>query len=77
MQIFLEKRNIQTRVIFTGNITRQPGFRSIQAKVTKEGYREADRVMEGGVLLAAHHGLTQAMLDHVHRSFEDFASIYR
>ena len=27
MQIFLEKRNIQTRVVFTGNILRQPGFK--------------------------------------------------
>ena len=31
MQIFLEKKNIQTRVVFTGNILRQPGFKNINA----------------------------------------------
>ena len=30
MQIFLEKKNIQTRVVFTGNIIRQPGFKNIK-----------------------------------------------
>jgi len=76
MQIFLEKRNIQTRVIFTGNITRQPGFKDIQRRETKEAYPKSDEVMRGGVLLACHHGLTREMIDHVHSSFEVFASLY-
>ena len=37
MQIFLEQRNIQTRVIFTGNILRQPGFKNISARVRGGG----------------------------------------
>lgn len=73
MQIFLEKRGIQTRVIFTGNILRQPGFKSIEKVVSREGYPTADSVTRGGVLLACHHGLNQAMLDHIHRSFSEFA----
>ncbi len=77
MQIFLEKRNIQTRVVFTGNITRQPGFKNIEMRKDNKGYPEADRVMRGGVLLACHHGLTQDMLDHTHRSFEEFAKAYK
>jgi len=77
MQIFLEKRNIQTRVVFTGNITRQPGFKDINMKKAEEGYVEADRVMRGGVLLACHHGLTDDMLSHVHESFDAFAAQYK
>lgn len=77
MQIFLEGRNIQTRVVFTGNILHQPGFRSIERKEASEGYPEADQVTRGGVLLACHHGLTDTMLAHVHESFEEFASTYR
>lgn len=73
-QIFLEKRNIQTRVVFTGNILRQPGFKNIHCKKAPEGYPEADRVMRGGVLLACHHGLEDGMLDHVHASVEEFMS---
>ncbi len=76
MQIFLEKRNIQTRVIFTGNITRQPGFIDIQKRVAEEGYPVSDKVMRGGILLACHHGLTQEMLDHVHSSFKHFSNRY-
>ena len=73
-QIFLEKRNIQTRVVFTGNIMRQPGFKNIEAKLAPEGYPNADRVMERGFLVAAHHGMTTEMLEHVHQSFAEFAS---
>ena len=76
LQIFLEERNIQTRVIFTGNITRQPGFIDIQKREAEEGYPISDEVMKGGILLACHHGLTQEMLDHVHSSFEIFANQY-
>ena len=77
MQIFLEKRNIQTRVIFTGNILRQPGFRNIERRDAGNGYPESDEVMRRGVLLACHHGLTKEMIDHVHASFEEFARQYR
>lgn len=76
MQIFLERRNIQTRVVFTGNITRQPGFRDLAKCVAPEGYPVADQVMRGGVLLACHHGLTPQMLAHVHESFRAFAKQY-
>ena len=72
MQIFLEKRNIQTRVVFTGNIIRQPGFKNIKMKKDKKGYPEADKVMKNGLLLACHHGLTKKMLNHIHSSIYDF-----
>ena len=73
VQIFLEKRNIQTRVVFTGNIIRQPGFRDIAMRTSPGGYPNADRIMRQGFLIAAHHGMTDEMLAHVHDSFESFA----
>ena len=73
LQIFMEKRNIQTRTIFTGNILRQPGFKDIAHKTHSAGYKNADDVMRGGILLGAHHGLTSEMLAHMHESFELFA----
>ena len=72
MQIFLEKRNIQTRVIFTGNITRQPGFKKIKMKKNRYGYPESDNVMKNGILLGCHHGLTKNMILHMHNSIEEF-----
>lgn len=76
LQIFLEKRNIQTRVVFTGNILRQPGFAKIECRKSESGYPAADAVMKGGVLLACHHGLNQQMLDHVHDSLVAFFSSF-
>lgn len=76
LQIFLEERNIQTRVIFTGNIIRQPAFKGIEKKISKDGYPVADRVMARGFLLGNHHGLTEEMIEHVHESVEIFIKKY-
>jgi CDP-6-deoxy-D-xylo-4-hexulose-3-dehydrase len=76
LQIFLEKRRIQTRTVFTGNILRQPGFSSIRRKESKAGYPHADQVMRGGILLGCHHGMTDLMMQHIHQSFQVFAEKY-
>jgi CDP-6-deoxy-D-xylo-4-hexulose-3-dehydrase len=76
LQIFLEKRNIQTRTVFTGNILRQPGFKNIAHKASASGYPEADKVMRGGMLLACHHGLNEAQLAHVMESVSLFMERY-
>ena len=72
MQIFLEKRNIQTRTVFTGNITRQPGFKNTQFKASAAGYPEADKVMRGGMLMACHHGLNEIQINHMMDSVSEF-----
>jgi len=76
LQIFLEKRSIQTRTVFTGNILRQPGFSKIERRESPTGYPNADQVMRGGILIGCHHGLTAEMMSHIHQSFEDFAKKY-
>jgi CDP-4-dehydro-6-deoxyglucose reductase, E1 len=72
LQIFLEKRNIQTRTVFTGNILRQPGFKHAPHKASKGGYPESDKVMRGGMLMACHHGLNDAQISHVMESVTEF-----
>jgi CDP-4-dehydro-6-deoxyglucose reductase, E1 len=71
-QIYLEERDIQTRTVFTGNITRQPGYRNLEMKKSKDGYKNADAVMRGGLLLACHHGMTTEMFDYMHETIYDF-----
>lgn len=73
MQIFLEKREIQTRPVFTGNILRQPAMANVDSRKREGGYPVADAVMRGGILLACHHGLDQPQIDHMHQSFTQFA----
>jgi CDP-6-deoxy-D-xylo-4-hexulose-3-dehydrase len=72
LQIFLEKRNIQTRTVFTGNILRQPGFKNAAHKAAQAGYPEADKVMRGGMLMACHHGLNDAQIAHMMESVTEF-----
>lgn len=74
LQIFLERRGIQTRTVFSGNVLRQPAFAGIARHESPQGYPNADRVMRGGLLLACHHGLSAPQLDHVHEQFTTFAS---
>lgn len=77
LQIFLEKKNIQTRVIFTGNILRQPGFKYLSSLKNKAStFINSDYVMKNGILIACHHGMSQKMIDHVHSSFLDFLKKY-
>ena len=72
LQIFLEKRNIMTRTVFTGNILRQPGFKNCAHKASANGYPEADKVMRGGMLMACHHGLNEAQIQHMMDSVSAF-----
>ncbi len=71
-QIFLEKRNIQTRVVFTGNILRQPMCKDIKKIISNEGYPNADNVMKNGLLLPLHHGLTEEMFIRFQETVEQF-----
>lgn len=76
LQIFLEKRNIQTRTVFTGNILRQPGFKNVAHKASANGYPEADKVMRGGMLMACHHGLNEEQIAHMKASVTAFMDQY-
>ena len=75
-QIFLENKNIQTRVVFTGNILRQPMCRNMEKKVLEQGYPNADRVMAQGVLLPLHHGMTESMFARFQATVQEFVEQY-
>ena len=76
-QIFLEEREIQTRVVFTGNILKQPLSKFINKKVvSKDGYPNADAIMKRGVLLPLHHGMTEKMFKKLHSTIQEFISNY-
>jgi len=58
LQIYLEKNNIQTRTIFTGNILKQPVMKNRIYKKHKNCDHEANNVMKNGILIGCHHGMT-------------------
>ncbi|MBI2203078.1 MAG: DegT/DnrJ/EryC1/StrS family aminotransferase [Candidatus Rokubacteria bacterium] len=65
---FLESRKIETRMIFAGNVLRQPGFRDIPHRVAGD-LTVSDRVMTDTFFVGVYPGLTPAMLDWVVESF--------
>jgi len=58
-------RDIPTRMVWTGNILRQPGFATIPHRAPPRGLPNCDRVMDRGLSLPAHHGLTNDDLDYI------------
>jgi len=71
---YLEEHNIQTRPIFTGNILRQPAFENIKHRNAVKTFPVADSVMERGVLLGAHHGMTEEQVRHLKKTVNAFLS---
>ena len=70
-QIYLEKNNIQTRVVFTGNILRQPAFKNIKC-IKKRVYRSADKIMKNSLLIACHHGLSMKEIKYIYLTIIKF-----
>ncbi|NBH25230.1 lipopolysaccharide biosynthesis protein RfbH [Lachnospiraceae bacterium] len=64
---YLESRGIQTRMLFGGNLTRQPCFDLMRKK--QEGYRivgeleNTDRIMRDTFWIGVYPGMTQEMLE--------------
>jgi len=57
---FLEENNIQTRVCFSGNITRHPAYRQFF-----DIFENSDIIMSEGFLLGCHHGMTLEDVDYI------------
>lgn len=71
LMIFLEKNGIQTRVIFTGNILRQPGFKKIKC-IKNKSYPQADYLMKNGILIGCHHGLNKSKIEYIQNKIKNF-----
>tara|TARA_A100001011_G_scaffold394820_1_gene488140 strand:+ start:1545 stop:2732 length:1188 start_codon:yes stop_codon:yes gene_type:complete len=67
LQIFLEKNNIQTRPIFSGNILRHPAFKNLKSRQNKlNSFKNADYIMKNGILIGCHQGLNKKNLNFIH-----------
>ena len=67
LQIYLEKNNIQTRPIFTGNILRHPAFTCLINKKNKlNSFKNSDYIMKNGLLIGCHQGLINKDIKHIH-----------
>ena len=76
LQIYLEKNQIQTRPIFSGNILRQPLMKKRHFKKHKAATRVSDDVMKHGILIGCHHGLTNPEITYMIKTIKKFLTKY-
>ena len=72
---FLEKRRIGTRLMFAGNITRQPAYSNVDFRIVGD-LSNSDIVMRRSFWLGVYPGLTHQMLDYVIESVAEFMERY-
>lgn len=77
LQIHLEDAGIFTRVIFTGNALRQPMMKGVECRVDPEGYPNADRVMQYGLMLPCHPTMTRDDCEYLYEVLEEFIAKHR
>jgi CDP-6-deoxy-D-xylo-4-hexulose-3-dehydrase len=68
---FLELHKVQTRLIFAGNILRQPAYVDIPHRIVGE-LSMSDRIMEGGFFIGVYPGLDKPRLDFMIEQFAKF-----
>jgi len=76
LQIYLEKNNIQTRPIFSGNILRHPAFKSLISRRNKlNSFKNSDYIMRNGLLIGCHQGLKTKNIKYIHNSILKFLKL--
>ena len=69
----LEERKIATRLLFGGNLTRQPAYEDVEFRAVGE-LPNSDVVMNRSFWIGVYPGLTEEMIDFVISEFESFVS---
>jgi CDP-6-deoxy-D-xylo-4-hexulose-3-dehydrase len=71
LQLHLQERKIDSRLMLAGNLTRQPGYRGLEHRIAGD-LTNADRITEAGVWVGVYPGLTDAMIDWIAESISEF-----
>lgn len=71
-QTWMENHGIDTRMVWTGNVTRQPMLRGQEFRVPAGGLPNADRVMEQGLILPNNHSLSDDDCNYIGQATEAF-----
>jgi CDP-6-deoxy-D-xylo-4-hexulose-3-dehydrase len=68
---YLEENKIATRLLFSGNIIRHPGFENVGYRIYNN-LRNTDFVMNNTFWIGVYPGLTDEMNDYILRKFDEF-----
>ena len=70
-QAHMKAHGIATRMVWSGNVTRQPMWEGVEHRVASGGLANADRIMERGVLLPCHQTMDDDDLAYVRAAVQD------
>lgn len=70
---YLEKNKIMTRMLFGGNLTRQPAYEDVEYRVVGD-LKNTDLVMNNTFFIGVYPGITDEMIDYMLQVFKNFFS---
>jgi CDP-4-dehydro-6-deoxyglucose reductase, E1 len=73
-QQFLADQGVATRMVWTGNILRQPGFAAIEHRAPATGLPHCDHIMDHALSLPIHHGLDADHMGFITTALDDLFS---
>lgn len=68
---FLNEKRIETRLIFGGNLLRQPAYKNIECEIIGT-LTNTNRITENGFWIGVYPGITSAMREYVVECFNEF-----
>jgi CDP-6-deoxy-D-xylo-4-hexulose-3-dehydrase len=71
-QQHMEAAGIDTRMVWTGNVTRQPAFKNVPHRIAPTGLANADRVMETGLILPCNHAIDDEGIEYMCHAVDQF-----
>jgi CDP-6-deoxy-D-xylo-4-hexulose-3-dehydrase len=72
---YMEKRKIQTRNLFAGNLLRHPAYKNIKCRVVGDT-NVSDMILTNTFFLGVYPGITQEMMDYIISSLKSFLCKY-
>ncbi len=77
VQRFLEDRGINTRMVWTGNILRQPAFAQIEHRQPEGGLPNCDRMMDRSLSLPIYHALNADHMGYICEQVDELLAFAR
>ena len=68
---FLEMNHVQTRLLFAGNILRQPAYQHLNYRSAGD-LSGSDKIMRGSFFVGVYPGMDQQRLDYMLEQFDRF-----
>ncbi|MBX3314723.1 MAG: DegT/DnrJ/EryC1/StrS family aminotransferase [Actinobacteria bacterium] len=75
LQDLLEARGVATRMVWTGNVLRQPGFAGIEHRAPEGGLPNCDHLMDHALSLPIHHGMDSSHMTYICDQLREVADL--